>query len=219
MLMDEPFGALDPLVRKDIRAWLRGLHTQLGLTSVFITHDQGEAIELADRVAVMRGGRILQLGTPAELEAAPCDPFVFEFLGPTLRFLGIVRDGLMTLDEVSIPPLPVKAPPGPAVALCRPHQIALIPGGAEHVITRAHRAGPLTYYAVAARGRTLELVSAAETLPTGTWCGLSMLEARVFPLGSANEAVPAPDAGVTKTAVAARGDGMSAPAAPLLGTA
>ena len=68
MLMDEPFGALDPMVRKDIRSWLRGLHTQLGLTSVFITHDQGEAIELADRVAVMQGGRILQIGTPDELE-------------------------------------------------------------------------------------------------------------------------------------------------------
>ena len=104
MLMDEPFGALDPLVRKDIRNWLRGLHTQLGLTSIFITHDQGEAVELADRVAVMRGGRILQIGTPDELEENPAAPFVFEFLGPTIRLEGVIRGGAFHASDLPVQP-------------------------------------------------------------------------------------------------------------------
>ena len=104
LLLDEPFGALDPLVRKDIRSWLRALHARLGLTSIFITHDQAEAIELADRVAVMRGGRILQLGTPEELERSPADPFVFEFLGPTIRLEGEVRGGMMRAANLPVAP-------------------------------------------------------------------------------------------------------------------
>ena len=104
MLMDEPFGALDPLVRKDIRTWLRGLHAKLGLTSIFITHDQSEAVELADRVAVMQGGRILQIGTPVELEESPCDPFVFAFMGPTIRLEGTVRGGVFMASDLPVQP-------------------------------------------------------------------------------------------------------------------
>ncbi len=83
LLLDEPFGALDAQVRKDLRRVLRDLHRQMGLTSVFVTHDQEEALELADRVVVMNQGRIEQIGTPDEIYATPATPFVSHFVGET----------------------------------------------------------------------------------------------------------------------------------------
>ncbi len=83
LLLDEPFGALDAQVRKDLRRALRDLHGQMGLTSVFVTHDQEEALELADRVVVMNQGRIEQIGTPDEIYTAPATPFVSHFVGET----------------------------------------------------------------------------------------------------------------------------------------
>jgi len=80
LLLDEPFGALDAKVRKELRGWLRGLHERLGLTTVFVTHDQDEALELGDFVAVMNEGRIEQVAAPAVLRAKPATPFVAEFL-------------------------------------------------------------------------------------------------------------------------------------------
>jgi sulfate transport system ATP-binding protein len=80
LLLDEPFGALDAKVRKDLREWLRGLHDRLGLTTMFVTHDQAEAFALADRVAIMHAGRIEQIGAPKDVAAAPATPFVAEFL-------------------------------------------------------------------------------------------------------------------------------------------
>ena len=80
LLLDEPFGALDAKVRRDLRGWLRGLHERLGLTSVLVTHDQEEAFALADQVAVMRAGRVEQVGSPAALAAGPATEFVAEFL-------------------------------------------------------------------------------------------------------------------------------------------
>jgi sulfate transport system ATP-binding protein len=80
LLLDEPFGALDAKVRKELRVWLRALHNRLGLTSIFVTHDQEEALETADLVAVMNEGKIEQIGTPDDLRHAPATPFVAEFL-------------------------------------------------------------------------------------------------------------------------------------------
>jgi sulfate transport system ATP-binding protein len=80
LLLDEPFGALDAQVRKELRVWLRALHHDVRVTSVFVTHDQDEALEIADRVVVMNQGRVEQVGTPAELLAAPATLFVREFL-------------------------------------------------------------------------------------------------------------------------------------------
>ncbi len=81
LLLDEPFGALDAQVRAELRRWLREVHGRTGVTTVLVTHDQEEALETADRVAVMRAGRVLQVGPPAEVYGRPTDPFVFEFLG------------------------------------------------------------------------------------------------------------------------------------------
>ncbi|MBB6124747.1 sulfate/molybdate ABC transporter ATP-binding protein [Sphingobium subterraneum] len=83
LLLDEPFGALDAKVRKDLRRWLKDLHTQMGLTSIFVTHDQEEALELADRVVVMDHGRIDQAGTPEQVYMEPATPFVSHFVGET----------------------------------------------------------------------------------------------------------------------------------------
>jgi sulfate transport system ATP-binding protein len=85
LLLDEPFGALDAKVRKDLRRWLRDLHKQMGLTSIFVTHDQEEALELADRVVVMDHGGIEQVGTPEEVYMKPATPFVARFVGESNR--------------------------------------------------------------------------------------------------------------------------------------
>ena len=83
LLLDEPFGALDSRVRKELRRWLRRLHEELRLTTLFVTHDQEEALELADRVVVLNRGRIEQVGSTDELYERPATPFVFDFLGDT----------------------------------------------------------------------------------------------------------------------------------------
>lgn len=81
LLLDEPFGALDAKVRKDLRRWLRELHAELNVASIFVTHDQDEALEVADRIVVMNGGQIEQVGSPREVLDEPATPFVFDFLG------------------------------------------------------------------------------------------------------------------------------------------
>ena len=83
LLLDEPFGALDAKVRHDLRKWLRHIHNKTGYTTIFVTHDQEEALEIADRVAIFREGRVEQIGAPSDLLAAPCSDFVAEFLAET----------------------------------------------------------------------------------------------------------------------------------------
>ncbi len=97
LLLDEPFGALDAKVRKELRRWLRGLHDEMGFTSLFVTHDQEEALELADRVVVMNQGRIEQVGTPQEVYDRPATPFVYEFLGNVNRIACTIIDGQVDL--------------------------------------------------------------------------------------------------------------------------
>jgi sulfate/thiosulfate transport system ATP-binding protein len=82
LLLDEPFGALDAKVRKDLRAWLRRLHDEVHVTTVFVTHDQEEAMEVADQIVVMNEGKVEQIGSPAEIYDQPASPFVMRFIGP-----------------------------------------------------------------------------------------------------------------------------------------
>jgi sulfate transport system ATP-binding protein len=131
LLLDEPFGALDAKVRKDLRRWLRHLHDDLGITGVFVTHDQEEALEVADRVVVMDQGRIEQVGTPRDIYDHPATAFVYRFLGNVNSFACRVRDG-----EVEIGPLRLWSPDlgeerGDGTAFVRPHDLALDPAG-EH---------------------------------------------------------------------------------------
>ena len=93
LLLDEPFGALDAKVRKELRRWLRRLHDELHVTSIFVTHDQEEALEVADRVVVINQGKIEQVGTPQEVWDNPASPFVYGFLGDVNLFQGRAHDG------------------------------------------------------------------------------------------------------------------------------
>lgn len=99
LLLDEPFGALDAKVRKDLRRWLRKLHSETGYTTIFVTHDQEEALELADRVVIMNRGRIEQIGTTDDVYDHPQTPFVFDFLGTPNILTGTARGSHIVLDE------------------------------------------------------------------------------------------------------------------------
>ena len=101
LLLDEPFGSLDARVRQELRRWLRRLHDEIRLTSLFVTHDQEEALEVADRVVLLDRGRVVQDGTPQELFEKPAGPFVLDFLGSVNIFHGRVQDGRAHLGPVS----------------------------------------------------------------------------------------------------------------------
>ncbi len=102
LLLDEPFGALDAKVRKDLRRWLRRLHDELHITSVFVTHDQEEALEVADRIVVMNQGNVEQIGTPQEVYDHPASPFVYQFLGNVNLFQSRVHAGRAHIGEIEI---------------------------------------------------------------------------------------------------------------------
>ena len=122
LLLDEPFGALDAKVRQELRRWLRHLHDELNFTSLFVTHDQEEALELSDRVVVMSNGRIEQVDTPDHLYRHPANRFVFEFLGDVNHLEGTVRDGVLTCGDAR---LAVELADGREELLLRPHEVAL----------------------------------------------------------------------------------------------
>jgi sulfate/thiosulfate transport system ATP-binding protein len=145
LLLDEPFGALDARVRQDLRAWLRRLHKEIHVTSILVTHDQEEALEVADRVVVMNNGRIEQIGTPDDLFHRPATQFVMEFLGQVNVFHGRVRDG-KTLLKGMILDGPQKAPVDGQLAkvYMRPHEldIKLARNGAPHMEATIERINP-----------------------------------------------------------------------------
>ena len=140
LLLDEPFGALDAKVRKELRRWLRRLHDELHVTSVFVTHDQEEALEVADRVAIMNAGQIEQIGTPEEVYDHPATPFVFDFLGNVNLFHGRIEAGLASLGPLEVAaPEHIRQASGPAFAYVRPHEVEIMrqPEEGEPAI-RAH---------------------------------------------------------------------------------
>ena len=104
LLLDEPFGALDAQVRKELRRWLRRLHDELRITSIFVTHDQEDALEVADRVVLMDHGKVEQVGSPTEVYERPATPFVYGFLGASNRFAGGAGEapGVARPHEVTI---------------------------------------------------------------------------------------------------------------------
>jgi sulfate transport system ATP-binding protein len=124
LLLDEPFGALDAKVRQELRQWLRRLHEEIHLTTVFVTHDQEEAFEVADRVVVMRGGRVEQQGTPQQVFDHPANPFVMDFLGNVNVFHGRAQGGKVLLGnmEVEYPQYP-HAESRDVVGYVRPHEL------------------------------------------------------------------------------------------------
>lgn len=149
LLLDEPFGALDAKVRKELRRWLRRLHDETSVTSIFVTHDQEEALEVADRIAVMNQGRVEQVGTPDEVYERPANPFVYNFLGNVNLFHGRVDNGQLKIGQVELSPSAQSVgADGPAVAYVRPHDLEIsrtaqygsaIPAKVRHI----NSAGPI----------------------------------------------------------------------------
>ena len=127
LLLDEPFGALDAKVRKDLRRWLRRIHDEMGLTTIFVTHDQEEALELADRVVVMSHGRIEQIDAPERVYDEPATPFVCEFIGQASRFDCVIEPEAVVIGGVRVASTH-KAAPGKGVAYVRSHEFDLVPG-------------------------------------------------------------------------------------------
>jgi sulfate/thiosulfate transport system ATP-binding protein len=126
LLLDEPFGALDAKVRLELRRWLRRLHDEIHVTSVFVTHDQEEALEVADRIVVMNQGRIEQQGTPSEVYDRPATPFVYDFLGNVNLFQGRVHEGTAQMGGIRLAsPEHAAANDAPAVGYVRSHDIAI----------------------------------------------------------------------------------------------
>ncbi|AVS78136.1 sulfate ABC transporter ATP-binding protein [Paracidovorax avenae] len=124
LLLDEPFGALDAKVRKELRRWLRRLHDELHVTSIFVTHDQEEALEVADRVVVINQGRIEQSGSPQEVWDQPASPFVYGFLGDVNLFHGRAHEGLVHVEGMAIDsPEHASAQNAAAFAYVRPHDL------------------------------------------------------------------------------------------------
>ncbi len=154
LLLDEPFGSLDARVRKELRQWLRRFHDELKITSVFVTHDQEEALEVADRVVLMNEGRIEQSGTPEEVYHHPTNAFVYNFLGNVNLFHGRVEAGKIFLGDVPIE-LPREAPEKAKTALVfvRPHllEIDYQRNGADEfsaTIEHVNAAGPVVRVAL-----------------------------------------------------------------------
>ena len=148
LLLDEPFGALDARVRKELRSWLRRLHDEIHVTSVFVTHDQDEALEVADQIVVMNHGRIEQAGTPNEVFHHPSTEFVLHFLGEVNQFHGRVDANRVHVGPIELPYEPNgQSVQGEARVFVRPHDVTIdtktngLPS-IQAKILRIHSAGP-----------------------------------------------------------------------------
>ncbi|MBI4190690.1 MAG: sulfate ABC transporter ATP-binding protein [Betaproteobacteria bacterium] len=148
LLLDEPFGALDAKVRKELRAWLRRLHDEIHITSLFVTHDQEEALEVADCVVVMNEGRVEQIGTPEEVYDRPATPFVYQFLGDVNLFHGRVYDGRARIGDWEVPvPEGLHVDNDKAVVYVRPHDLEILAASDDRdalkaVVTQFATIGP-----------------------------------------------------------------------------
>jgi sulfate/thiosulfate transport system ATP-binding protein len=139
LLLDEPFGALDAKVRKELRRWLRQLHDDLHITSIFVTHDQEEALELADRVVLMNKGRVEQMGSSKDVYDHPASEFVFGFLGSANHVAGEVANGRLAVPGTSIA-LPVPAAEASHVtAYIRPHELGIERGPGDGIPATVRR--------------------------------------------------------------------------------
>jgi sulfate transport system ATP-binding protein len=152
LLLDEPFGALDAKVRKDLRHWLRRVHDETGVTTIFVTHDQEEAMDIADRVAVLRNGRIEQIGAPAALDDQPASAFVFDFLGDSNQLAGRVEGDRVAFDGFSAPAVVQPGASGATTAWFRPHETLLGLGAGL----------PVTVISALLKGATVRLECRAE---------------------------------------------------------
>ncbi|MDP1632080.1 MAG: sulfate/molybdate ABC transporter ATP-binding protein [Caulobacter sp.] len=183
LLLDEPFGALDANVRKTLRRELRRIHDATGVTTVLVTHDQDEALELADRVAVLNQGRIEQVGPPATVYENPVNAFVCGFVGNANRIAGWVRSGQFSTGALGLAAPDV--PDGPATAFVRPYDLQLGDAGFATRIERISLDGALAHVAlVTVEGMALDAQVSRDqgrTLVAGTAISVMARRAHVFP--------------------------------------
>jgi sulfate/thiosulfate transport system ATP-binding protein len=141
LLLDEPFGALDAKVRKDLRRWLRNIHERTGQTTIFVTHDQDEALELADRVTILNDGRVEQVGTPGEVYDHPASPFVMDFVGETAQIPVTIQDGQAWFGGQPTGYFAAGEPDGAATLYVRPSDLELASAGLTATVTSTRRRG------------------------------------------------------------------------------
>ncbi len=181
LLLDEPFGALDAKVRKELRRWLRRLHDELHVTSIFVTHDQEEALEVADRVVLMNGGVVEQVGSPQDVWDHPASPFVYGFLGDVNLFHGRAHQGEVHLEGLRLQaPEHADAQDAKAYAYVRPHDLEVAryqpgqsagrDGGIVARLARAIVVGPIA---------RLELVTVDDSRRSDKGGADSVLEAQI----------------------------------------
>jgi sulfate transport system ATP-binding protein len=176
LLLDEPFGALDAQVRRDLRRWLRDVHDRAGVTTVFVTHDQEEALDLADRVAILRDGQLIQLGKPHALYDHPASAFVYDFLGPSCRLPGVVEAGRLRVGDW-VTPAAAGAPTGEVDVYFRPDEIEFAPddgAGLAAQVRGAAARGPQIRIDCLVEGRPLELQVRDAVAPAGVAVGLAL---------------------------------------------
>jgi len=181
LLLDEPFGALDTKVRKELRRWLRRLHDEMHISSVFVTHDQEEALEVADRVVVMNQGRIEQIGSPDEVYTNPASPFVYQFLGNVNVFHSRMHGAWADVGREQME--------AEATAYVRPHDIDIehrpVVGSLQATVQEVHAIGPLVRVELAHASELIEVELTREranvlALASGQQVWLKPRELRVF---------------------------------------
>lgn len=187
LLLDEPFGALDAKVRRELRHWLRRIHDETGVTTVFVTHDQEEALDLADRVAILSDGELVQVGPPQEVYERPRSSFVFDFLGASCRLAGEVAGGRLRIGcwESAAPE---GAAQGRVEVFFRPHEVSILaPGqaGVPATVRSVFAAGPVTRVECVVGDDLLEIHGSARSLPDGLAAGqpvtLKLLRPSLYP--------------------------------------
>jgi sulfate transport system ATP-binding protein len=187
LLLDEPFGALDAQVRRDLRRWLRDIHERTGHTTLFVTHDQDEALELADRVAILNRGRIEQVGTPDEVYDNPATAFVAGFIGEAVRLPVRVAEGSVRLGELDLGFAPDGVHAGPADLFIRPGDLVFGQGAGPTIsahVTGIRRTGAMrrVELRLADGHPTVELeVSAEHRIARGDHLPVSLNTVRLFP--------------------------------------
>jgi sulfate transport system ATP-binding protein len=173
LLLDEPFGSLDAKVRKELRRWLRNLHNEIHVTSIFVTHDQEEALEVADRVVVMDKGRIEQTGTPQQVYDQPRTPFVHDFIGESIVLPVAVLNNQVQFAGRAIGIVPQGMPNGLATLYARPFDVTVLPAtpqdNLQGVIKRIHGIGPARRLEIALGGEPEQTIVEVDASRTHHW--------------------------------------------------
>jgi len=177
LLLDEPLSALDAKVRAQLRDQIRRIQLEVGITTLFVTHDQEEALAIADRVGVMRDGHLEQLAAPTEVYSRPATAFVAEFVGLSNRLAGVVSGSSVTVRGRDLPLVDLSTPPGPVIALVRPEAVVLSSDSSSE-------SGPLvgTVIATTFLGATSRVT--VDLGDTTIMAQLSTSEASALPAGS-----------------------------------